>query len=147
MIAIVASSDLPVTQAINETLESLVSAAKRDGEGIYVRVSNDGHFASPVEHVAYVHAYRAGVPFYFAQPGEGGREQVYHRDYRLVESCRRVIAFFSAHSAMEGGTGHVVHAAIVKGVPVMAYEIGDNYVRYIGDLDNPADDNKDAWLL
>lgn len=51
------------------------------------------------------------------------RAAIYHRDYRLVERADLVLAFFSEGSDMGGGTGHVIKAAIDRGIATMAYSV------------------------
>ena len=71
------------------------------------------------------------------EPKEGGRDQVYNRDFEMVLSADYVIAYFVDDEPMQGGTGHVVDAAIMKGIQVTAYtvsETGD--VEFLGEF-NP----------
>jgi hypothetical protein len=52
----------------------------------------------------------------------------------MVEAVDSVIAFFSEGNIMVGGTGHVVDAALMKEIPVAAWEIGRSGFYHIGAL-------------
>jgi hypothetical protein len=58
-------------------------------------------------------------------PDDGGREQNYLRDFELVATADRVECFFAQETPMEGGTAHVVEAAITRNVPVYAWTIDE----------------------
>lgn len=123
-IALVASSDLPIVEAISNEITGLISALKEQDGTLLLRESFEGAPASPVELGASLMAAIEGVYTVFYRPTPGGRAEVFQRDYRLVEAADQVIAIFSHGRALEGGTGHVVHAAMQKGTPVIAYEVG-----------------------
>jgi hypothetical protein len=93
---------------------------------LLVRTSSGGVTASPVEQVAVEMAEAKGIPIERFASTEGGRAATYHRDYRLVEQSDRIVAFFLRGQEMEGGTGHVVEAAIKKGATVEAWALGDD---------------------
>lgn len=65
----------------------------------------------------------------------GGRESVYYRDYSIVEEADAVVALFDPDRVMEGGTGHVVEAALAKLVPVYAYTYGGKRLIRVGEHD------------
>jgi hypothetical protein len=65
-----------------------------------------------------------GLEVEWFEPEPGGREQVYRRDFELVGAADRVEAFFSSNE-MNGGTGHVVEAALSKGIPVFAWCVAE----------------------
>jgi hypothetical protein len=69
-----------------------------------------------------------------AGPG-GGRAAVYLRDYDLVDQASHVYAYFRADKVMEGGTGHVVKAALDRNIPVEAWTISDDQLVLIGSDD------------
>jgi hypothetical protein len=74
-------------------------------------------------------------------PQPGGRDQTYRRDFDFVSSADRVEAWFDADAAMEGGTGHVVEAALARGVPVTAWSITKRgRIDRVGELENREDD-------
>jgi len=50
---------------------------------------------------------------------------VWRRDYDMVEHAVAVLAFFAPDQEMEGGTGHVVQAALARNIPVEAYRLGE----------------------
>lgn len=56
-------------------------------------------------------------------PVGGGREGVLRRDYDMVERADRVIAYFSPERVMDGGTGHLVEAAINRDIPTEAWRL------------------------
>lgn len=64
-----------------------------------------------------------------------GREAVFHRDNRMVGEADRVVAFYDPETIGEGGTGHVVEAALRARVPVAAWAVEGGSLRYVGDLD------------
>lgn len=64
----------------------------------------------------------------------GGREGTYVRDAHMVQMADRVLAFFTPETLMSGGTGHVVEKAIDKAIPVHAFEIDENGLRWVGDV-------------
>jgi len=53
------------------------------------------------------------------------RGDVYRRDYEMVEHSVAVLAFFAPDQEMEGGTGHVVQAALARNIPVEAYRMAE----------------------
>lgn len=59
-------------------------------------------------------------------PTSNQKGDVYKRDYELVEGADGVLAFFAPDQEMEGGTGHVVQAALARSIPVEAYRMADN---------------------
>jgi len=70
------------------------------------------------------------------EPEPGGRDQTYRRDFELVEAADQVIAFFDAEHIMEGGTAHVVEAAMMRNIPVSAWSIDDRgLIERVGELD------------
>lgn len=54
------------------------------------------------------------------------RAGVYLRDYALVRSSSAVFAVFAPDRVMDGGTGHVIKAALDSEVPVEAYTVDDD---------------------
>lgn len=138
-LTIVASRDLWPTQ---EVIASVV-AAMASAEVVHIRMNRQGEVNSPVE--GFVHSYAAELRhgpqvIMHAPIATGGRSVVYKRDYEMVAGCERVIAYFNPGHEMEGGTGHVVHAAMVRIIPVQAFTLNDRgELRLIGsDSGNPA---------
>lgn len=67
-------------------------------------------------------------------PVGGGREGVLTRDYDMVERADRVIAYFSPEKVMDGGTGHVVEAAMNRDIPTEAWRLDqDGRLERVGD--------------
>jgi|WetSurMetagenome_2_1015567.scaffolds.fasta_scaffold03982_8 hypothetical protein len=60
------------------------------------------------------------------QVPEGGVGSVYSRDYDMVRAADRVLAFFAPDAVMQGGTGHVVEAAMASEVPAEAWVLADD---------------------
>jgi hypothetical protein len=85
---------------------------------------------------------------YWALPDPSlGSAQVFTRDRDMVSGADIVLAFFSEGHVMEGGTGHVVEAAIDHNVPTYSFTLGESIQR-VGEHD-PTDewgDVMDAWF-
>jgi hypothetical protein len=58
-------------------------------------------------------------------PVAGGREGVFKRDYTMIERADRVVAYFSPDKIMDGGTGHLVEAAMNRDIPSEAWRLDD----------------------
>jgi len=70
------------------------------------------------------------------EPAPGDRSQTYQRDFEMVSVADRVVAYFDEGHIMEGGTGHVVEAALAREVPVEAWAIsGDGRIWRVGEID------------
>lgn len=59
-------------------------------------------------------------------PISNKKSDTFKRDYELVEGALGVLAFFAPDQEMEGGTGHVVQAALARDIPVEAYRMADS---------------------
>lgn len=86
------------------------------------RTSNPGIF----EKSTALMAESAGMLVEWYAPEAGGREQTYLRDYAMVTGADRVECFFNADTPMEGGTAHVVEAAITRSAPVFAWAMDEH---------------------
>ncbi len=76
-----------------------------------------------------------GVPVQWCYPDRrGGREATYVRDAHMTAMADHVFAFFATETLMEGGTAHVVDKAIDKEIPVTAYEVDEDGLRWVGSL-------------
>jgi hypothetical protein len=127
----VASHDIDLTRDIASKIASFIVVLARENEKqiavwgdtnkISIRAPIGGNHSSPVEEMAVQLAQDIGLDTYWVRPYTNDRSAVFDRDYRLVESGDRVMAFFREDRLMEGGTGHVVHAALVRGIPVEAW--------------------------
>lgn len=70
------------------------------------------------------------------EPDEGGSHQTYRRDFELVEAADQIECFFAIETPMEGGTGHLVESAMMRGVPVYAWTIDDHgHVDRLGEIE------------
>jgi hypothetical protein len=119
MKVIVGSSDLELT---TEIINVVAAAFGDPDEPFGIRVPHgQEHPVTPVENLVEAVAERLGRRVIRFRPTKGGRAAVYHRDYDLVTDASEVIAFFSTEREMDGGTGHVVKAALDREVPVEAY--------------------------
>lgn len=66
----------------------------------------------------------------------GGRGQTYNRDFELVGAADRVWAYFSPEAIMEGGTGHVVEAALAREIPVEGWVVDEQgKIERVGEVD------------
>ena len=75
----------------------------------------------------------------WVKPEGSDRSQVYLRDLDMVRRSDYVIAFFSS-PAMEGGTSHVVDAALSQGIAVESLWVKENgEVERIGEYDPSRD--------
>lgn len=96
------------------------------------RVGNPGW----AEDVAAMMAVNHGFPVEWFEPEPGGREQTYIRDFELVQSADRVVAYFDSENVMGGGTAHVVEAAMMRDIPVEAWSIDDKgHIERVGEVD------------
>lgn len=126
MKVIVGSRDLGLSVEIVSAIAALFSELG-PGEGIGVRVAHGEDMpASPVERLAEGVARKLHRPVIRFSPSRGGRAATFRRDYDLVEGADHVIAFFSPEREMDGGTGHVVKAALDRDVKVEAYGVGED---------------------
>jgi hypothetical protein len=67
-------------------------------------------------------------------PVSGGREGVFKRDYGMVERADRVVAYFSPDKVMDGGTGHLIEAAMNRDIPTEAWRLDENgHLERVGD--------------
>lgn len=80
------------------------------------------------------------VSFDCVTPAAVGRRYNWLRDYALVDGADKVIAYFSRSGFMQGGTGHVVQAALNRNVPVEAWTHDDG-----GSMIALQDDGQELW--
>lgn len=141
MKVVVGSRDLPLSIGIITRVASEF-ASSNDDEAFGVRAPfAENDVASPVERLVETIAERLGRPVIRFSPTRGGREATFHRDYDLVTEASAVLAFFSPEREMDGGTGHVVKAALDRGVKVDAYGVHpDGTLVFLGSDD--ADEGK-----
>lgn len=92
------------------------------GSEILLRTPRNGPPARFEANVAEM-ATQLGLQVTWCPPEPGGREQNYLRDFEMVTGADRVEAFFDWEHPMEGGTAHLVEAAMMRGTPVFAWII------------------------
>lgn len=78
------------------------------------------------ESVVSVLAKKYGHVVVLCQPDGNDRASVYKRDYEMVENVDRLEAYFSQDSVMNGGTGHLVEAAMARSIPVYAWTLSEH---------------------
>jgi hypothetical protein len=123
-VVIVASHDLWLTPNLVASITALVSTIPLDGVvGIRCDLSQDP--SSAVERFVQSLVPKMGRTVWMSSPKGEGRAGTFKRDYELVEKADAVVAFFAPEQEMEGGTGHVVKAALDREVPVEAYGLDD----------------------
>lgn len=67
-------------------------------------------------------------------PVDGGREGVFKRDYTMVERADKVVAYFTPEKVMDGGTGHLIEAAMNRDIPSEAWRLDiDGRLDRVGD--------------
>lgn len=108
-----------------ETISVLASFLAETSGWVGVRKSRSGIAASALEEATLKLCPRLGRSCAGFGPEGYGKAGVFRRDYDLVGSADRVIAFFS-DTLIDGGTAHVVHAAIQKGIAVEAWALTDS---------------------
>jgi len=133
MKVIVGSSDLPLSLDIVGMVAAAFASAP-PGEAFGIRIPLDESYpASPVERLVESVAIRLDRSVIRFSPTKGGRSAIFFRDYDLVGGASEVLAFFSPEREMEGGTGHVVKAALDRGVKVNAYTCRpDGTLEFLG---------------
>ncbi len=120
MIAIIASSDLWPTPEVVAAVGTVILSTE---EPVGIRVDKKLNVTSHVEAAVLQIAATVGREVVFFPPQGAGRESVYERDYQLAERSSRVYAYFAPGQEMEGGTGHVVKAALDRGIDVEAFRL------------------------
>lgn len=125
MLVIVGSTQLWLTPEVMGGVIGAI-AVEPPGEVVAIRIGRaSAEPPSPTERFAMEIAPSLGHIVRTWAPALPGRDSVFRRDFLMVEAANRVIAFFSPGQEMEGGTGHVVKAALDRGIPVEAYGLDD----------------------
>lgn len=117
----VASRSVSLIKVIG--LVNILMKALPAGSEVHLRKPRNSE-ANLFERVSAQIARMEGLDVVWWEPEPGGRAMVYLRDYDMVEASDRVYAFFSEEAQQGGGTGHVVDASLVRGIPVKAYLVG-----------------------
>jgi hypothetical protein len=89
----------------------------------------------------------AQITVQWREPKIGDRSTVYLRDYTMVDDSDYVEAYFPLGSIMEGGTGHIVDAALNREKRVYAWSVdAEGRVDRIGEIEpTPIDRYHEAW--
>lgn len=125
-LVIVGSSDLWVTPEIVSIVVGRIAATEA-GSVIRVRAPRAApHPVTPLEKLIWEIGPSMDRVVHLVTPSTNKRNGTYQRDYELVENAKGVLAFFAPDQEMEGGTGHVVQAALNKNIPVEAYRMNDD---------------------
>ena len=133
-VVVVASSSLALTPPVGMAVVALIRGLGF-GDELAVRAPRSGPPPSPVEQAACALAIQEGRKVLFVAPRGSGRDATFRRDYELVEGACQVHAFFPRGSFMEGGTAHVVHAAVQKGIPVAAWDVDEHGITLVAESD------------
>jgi hypothetical protein len=89
-----------------------------------------------------------GLKVDWRRPTGGGRAAVYLRDYGLVDDADYVEAFFAHDRVMEGGTGHVVEAALNRDKRVYGWVVTEGgRVERVGEIEPPLPGSEQAWRV
>lgn len=148
-LGIVASHDCtPIIDVAGKLAAAIVLAHEDGGGTLHIRTKAGSQPSSPIEQLAYdIQSEVGGLAWTHAAKGPD-REDVYDRDWLMVKSIDRLIAFFAPGRVMEGGTGHVVHAALTRGVKVEAWEaVEAGTIRPVGSDDGyHVDDEGLEWM-
>lgn len=101
----------------------------------------------PFERVVEACAKSLGITYFECIPKGPGRESVYRRDYEMVEAADYVEAYFPESAVMDGGTGHVVDAALNREKTVYAWSVSEEgTVERIGEYERaPVDEPSPPW--
>jgi hypothetical protein len=118
------SCDLRATAGY--VLQALVRLGKDDIVLCRANKNTDTDFMVPLL------AEGLGIPCVMYSTRTG--EKAFDRDFRMVHSADKVIAFFTEDAPMHGGTGHVVEVALRMEKPVEAYAISEaGELRSVGE--------------
>ena len=133
-VVIAGSTETPLT-SIGKVLEILIQEMSRNNpKPPRILLRRGLHSAiSPFEAYVAELARLSGLEVQWCYPDRrGGREGTYVRDAHMVQMADHVIAFFTPETLMAGGTGHVVQKALDKEIPVSAYEVDEDGLRWVG---------------
>ena len=62
-----------------------------------------------------------GIEVEWYQPETGGREGVFDRDWRMVRSATRLIAYIADETPQDAGTHHLIECAMVEEIEAVVY--------------------------
>lgn len=90
------------------------------------------------ERVVAAMARGMGIGVRMFAPPAGGRASNYLRDYEIVDEADSVEAYFTDERVMDGGTGHLVEAALNRDRSVRAWRLTpEGRVERVGDHEPP----------
>lgn len=134
-LALAGSGDLPLDRTARHVVPWLTKASRV----LLRRPKTKGRPPGGFERMTAKLAAILNVEVEWCSPEGSERGQAFLRDLEMVAKADFVVCFFSVPS-LEGGTGHVVDAAMNKGVPVEAWFIdADGEAERIGEY-NPFED-------
>ena len=137
-VALAGSRDLPLDRTARHVIKRL--AELPDGSSILLRHpktkgAHPGGFEQMVAKIAII----LSIDVEWCRPEGMDRAQTFLRDLDMVGRADYVVAYFPT-SLMDGGTGHVVEAAMSKGVSVEGWYVHpDGELERIGEYDSGAD--------
>lgn len=134
-IALAGNSDLPLDRTARHVVPWLTKA-----EVIFLRhPKTRGRRPGGFEQMTAKLAEAMGVKVVWCKPEGNDKGNTYIRDLDMVSRADFVIAFFTTEQ-MDGGTGHVVEAAMSKSIPVEGWWIdSDGEAQRIGEYDPTQD--------
>lgn len=136
-VAVVGSRSVPtgVARKVIETLLGTLQGHTEEELRILLRHPLK-RSPGPVEVIASDVANKLGITTQWCYPDERkkGRAGAYVRDAHMVQISDMVLALFTPTTLMSGGTGHVVEKAIDKEIPVHAYEVDEDGLRWVGNV-------------
>lgn len=134
-IALAGNSDLPLDRTARHVVPWLVKA----GTVLLRHPKTRGRRPGGFEQMVAKLCDPLGVEVEWCQPEGSEKGNTFIRDLDMVSRADFVIAYFTTDQ-MDGGTGHVVEAAMSKGIPVEGWWIDvDGGAVRIGEYD-PAED-------
>ena len=134
-IALAGNSDLPLDRTARHVVPWLVRAGT-----VYLRhPKSKGRKPGGFEQMVAGLCKALGVEVVWCRPEGSEKGNTFLRDLDMVSQADFVIAFFTTEQ-MDGGTGHVVEAAMSKGIPVEGWHIeSDGSAARIGEYDPSQD--------
>src|SRR5678815_529380 len=134
-VALAGNSDLPLDRTARHVVPWLVKAGTVFLRHPKTRGRKPGGFEQMVAKLAAA----LDVEVVWCRPEGSDKGNTYIRDVDMVSRSDFVIAFFTTE-VMDGGTGHVVEAAMSKAIPVEGWWIdSDGEAVRIGEYDPSQD--------
>ena len=134
-IALAGNSDLPLDRTARHVVPWLVKAESVLLRHPKTQSRRPGGFEQMVAKLAVP----LGVEVIWCRPEGSDKGNTYIRDVEMVRKADFVICYFTTDQ-MDGGTGHVVEAAMAANVPVEGWWIeSDGSAQRIGEY-NPFED-------